>query len=238
MSENENINPQQRSAMNKHGLVLRIAVYVAFVALVMFLCAGDWQWPMGWLYLAIFGGVNIVSVLVVPIDQELMEERTQLKEDVKPWDKWLARIPSAFFPFGFVIVAALDHRFGWSGGFSAGLVIAAVVVSIAGYGFSLWAAQVNKFYARYVRIQKERGHTTVTDGPYRIVRHPGYAGLIWYCLASVVVLESVWALIPVGIIIVLLVVRTALEDQTLRAELPGYVEYSQKTHYRLLPWIW
>lgn len=238
MSGETNVNGREISASKKPMLIVRVLVFIVFVAVIMFVCAGDWLWPMGWLYLLIFGGVNLVSVLWVPIDEELMEERTQLKEDVKSWDKWLATIPSALFPFGFVVVAALDHRYGWPGSFSTGLVAAAAVVSVAGYGLSLWAARVNKFYARYVRIQKERGHVTITDGPYRIVRHPGYAGLMWYCLASGVVLDSVWSLIPAGMIAVLLIVRTALEDRTLQAELAGYTQYSQKTRYRLIPGIW
>lgn len=238
MSDEAKVSGAEQPGVNKRSLVFRIVIYTAIVAAILFLSAGDWGWSMGWVYISIFGLVNVLSILLVPIDQELVDERTQLKEDVKTWDKWLATIPSVLFPFGFVVVGALDHRFGWSGSFSFPLTVAAGVISVAGYGFSLWAARVNKFYARYVRIQKERGHSTVTEGPYRIVRHPGYAGLIWYCLASAVILDSMWAFVPAGLIVVLLIIRTALEDRTLKAELTGYKEYTQQTRYRLLPGVW
>jgi protein-S-isoprenylcysteine O-methyltransferase Ste14 len=89
-----------------------------------------------------------------------------------------------------------------------------------------------------VRIQKERGHFVVTDGPYRIVRHPGYAGVSIFLLTSGLALGSVWSLIPNSLMVGLLIVRTALEDKTLQEELEGYPAYTQQTRYRLIPGIW
>jgi protein-S-isoprenylcysteine O-methyltransferase Ste14 len=97
---------------------------------------------------------------------------------------------------------------------------------------------VNRFYSRFVRIQKERGHVAVSDGPYRYIRHPGYLGQIIFSLASGLALSSLWALIPGSLFAVLLVVRTALEDRTLQEELVGYKEYSQRVRYRLIPYLW
>ena len=96
----------------------------------------------------------------------------------------------------------------------------------------------NRFYGRYVRIQTDRGHTVVTTGPYRCVRHPAYAGLILFMLATALALESLWALIPAGLVAAVLVVRTVLEDRTLRSELLGYDDYAQRTRYRLVPGVW
>jgi protein-S-isoprenylcysteine O-methyltransferase Ste14 len=89
-----------------------------------------------------------------------------------------------------------------------------------------------------VRIQKERGHTVVTDGPYRLVRHPGYVGSILSLMAAPFLLGSRWALIPAVLGVAGYVVRTALEDRTLQDELPGYREYTQRTRWRLLPGVW
>lgn len=89
-----------------------------------------------------------------------------------------------------------------------------------------------------VRIQSERGHQVVSSGPYRFVRHPGYAGALWGFLAVPVWLDSAWAFLPALLLMGILVLRTALEDKTLQAELPGYKEFTQKTRYRLLPGIW
>jgi protein-S-isoprenylcysteine O-methyltransferase Ste14 len=103
---------------------------------------------------------------------------------------------------------------------------------------TLWAIWINRFFSSVVRIQKERGQEVIQDGPYRFVRHPGYVGGILLALGNALVLGSLWALIPAGIMSLLLVIRTYLEDITLQRELPGYTDYTRKVKYRLLPWIW
>jgi protein-S-isoprenylcysteine O-methyltransferase Ste14 len=105
-------------------------------------------------------------------------------------------------------------------------------------GLMTWAMAVNNYFSLVVRIQKDRGHTVVTGGPYHYVRHPGYVGGILFQLGTPLLLGSMWALIPAGLTVLLLVVRTALEDRTLLKELEGYQEYAQQTHYRLLPGLW
>ena len=87
------------------------------------------------------------------------------------------------------------------------------------------------------RIQKERGHVVCDSGPYRIVRHPGYAGNIPPLIGIVLALGSVWTLIPVTIALIIIVIRTLLEDKTLQEELPGYRDYLRRVRYRLIPGI-
>jgi len=113
----------------------------------------------------------------------------------------------------------------------------ALLVAV-GYSIVLWAIASNAFFAPVVRIQTERGHTVVTRGPYRIVRHPGYVGAILFTLAMPLMLASWWSLIPSAAAAILYVIRTALEDRTLQAELSGYTEFTQKTRYRLVPGVW
>ena len=96
----------------------------------------------------------------------------------------------------------------------------------------------NAFFATTVRIREERGHSVVNQGPYRMVRHPGYLGSVIYTLFSPLVLNSFWTFIPALFTVCLLIMRTSLEDRTLQGELPGYSEYARKTRYRLLPGIW
>jgi protein-S-isoprenylcysteine O-methyltransferase Ste14 len=96
----------------------------------------------------------------------------------------------------------------------------------------------NAHFATVVRVQADRGHAVCHTGPYRFVRHPGYIGGIIQSLALPLVLGSLWAFIPGVLAALLLVARTALEDQTLQEELPGYTEYVQQVHYRLLPGVW
>jgi protein-S-isoprenylcysteine O-methyltransferase Ste14 len=132
----------------------------------------------------------------------------------------------------------LDFRFEWSPPLPLAVHVVSLAVILLGYAFSTWAMIANRFFSGTVRIQTERGHTTVTDGPYRIVRHPGYAGAVIAYLVTPFALGTLWALVPTGLTVILYVVRTALEDRTLQEELPGYAEYAKKTRFRLVPGIW
>jgi protein-S-isoprenylcysteine O-methyltransferase Ste14 len=118
------------------------------------------------------------------------------------------------------------------------LQAAALVGFALAFAFNIWAMAVNDFYSRIVRVQKDRGQQVVSEGPYRFVRHPSYIGTIcaWICAAPA--LGSWLALMPVVLIAATFTVRTALEDETLKEELPGYREYTRRTRYRLLPGMW
>jgi protein-S-isoprenylcysteine O-methyltransferase Ste14 len=136
------------------------------------------------------------------------------------------------------IIAGLDQRYGWTGGFPIIAQIAALIVCILSYVLFVWATASNAFFSQIVRIQSERGHTVVTSGPYHYIRHPAYIGAILIELAMPILLASWWALIPSLLSSILLIVRTALEDHTLQAELAGYTDYSRQVRHRLLPGIW
>ena len=97
---------------------------------------------------------------------------------------------------------------------------------------------VNRFFAPAVRIQSERGHETVTTGPYRFVRHPGYAGMLLAVVAESFVFGSLWALVPAAALAGVVAWRTAREDRMLRAQLAGYADYASRVRYRLVPAVW
>ena len=98
--------------------------------------------------------------------------------------------------------------------------------------------RVNRFYSSVVRIQTDRGHIPIQTGPYAIVRHPAYAGVLLYQLATPLAFGSLAGLIPFALMAILFIVRTGLEDSTLTRELPGYREYAERVRYRLFPGIW
>jgi protein-S-isoprenylcysteine O-methyltransferase Ste14 len=141
-------------------------------------------------------------------------------------------------PLVTLVVAGLDRRWGWRPEVPWVWALIGAALLVLASAFAAYAMLTNRFFSAVVRIQRERGHTVVTAGPYRWVRHPGYAGGVACHLAMPILLGSLWALIPGVLTAGLTVLRTALEDRTLRAELPGYSEYARRTRYRLLPGVW
>jgi len=137
------------------------------------------------------------------------------------------------------VVAALDvGRFHWSGDIPPALQATALVLFALGGGVTVWTKAVNRFFSTVVRIQEERGHHVITAGPYRFVRHPGYVVGLVMLLASGVALGSWWSIIPMAVLALLLIRRTALEDRFLHEHLEGYREYACRVRYRLIPRIW
>jgi protein-S-isoprenylcysteine O-methyltransferase Ste14 len=209
--------------------------------LVLFGAAGRLDWAMGWVYVGMVLFFTLASRLVVlRISPDLLAERARSLEatDAKPWDKAIVPLIAVLGPLAILIVAGLDQRNAWSPPVTQAAQLIALAVIVLGYLFGTWAMAVNRFFSGVVRIQKDRRHVTVTAGPYRFVRHPAYAASIAVNLAVPIMLASMWALVPGVLTSLLVIVRTALEDNTLQAELPGYTEYAQRTRYRLLPGVW
>jgi protein-S-isoprenylcysteine O-methyltransferase Ste14 len=194
--------------------------------LLLFLSAGRLDWIWGWAQLIVLAGFLAAHpLLLIPINPELLAERERGMRDpqVKEWDRWLAPVAAgALVPL--LVVAGLDVRFGWTEPMPLTSHLAGLVFNVLGYGLFLWAMVSNAFFSEGVRIQEERGHTVATGGPYRYVRHPGYAGAIVAGLATPFLLGSLWGLILAAISAALYAVRTGLEDRTLLEELPGYRE--------------
>jgi protein-S-isoprenylcysteine O-methyltransferase Ste14 len=223
-----------RVMMNLLGIV---GLTVALAAILIF-SSGHLNWGMAWVYIIIHVGISAVSMQKIKSKYPgLLEERFHPGEGVKAWDKPLASSTILLVPV-ILVVSGLDKRFGWSVDLSFIVRLVALIFWLLGNAFSKWGAVSNKFYSRNVRIQKDRGHTVVTDGPYQYVRHPGYAGALVASVATPIMLGSLWAIVAVGVQALLLIIRTALEDQTLHDELLGYSEYAKQTRYRLVPGIW
>ncbi len=167
-------------------------------------------------------------------------ERAQglIKKDTKLFDRILMPLIGFVAPLIFSILAGLDKRHGWSPAFPLWVIVFGIGSMVLAYGVTTWAMVVNRFFSSVVRIQKDRGHQVVSSGPYSIVRHPGYSVTMLAYFGMVMLLGSLWALIPAVLVNIAYVVRTSLEDRTLQKELPGYPEYSARTRYRLFPGIW
>lgn len=217
---------------------VRETMGVVMLALLLFLTAGTVNWLAGWAMVIVMAGwVIATAIVVISRCPELLAERTGPKRGAKTWDTVLLSLYGAAMMILW-IVAGWDFRYGWSSGIGSAAQIGAMLMVIAGHALVMWATSVNAFFSQVVRIQTERGHTVVSAGPYRRVRHPAYSGAILLVLDAPIALGSWWALIPGAVCAGLMIVRTALEDKTLQAELPGYQEYTQRTRYRLLPGVW
>jgi protein-S-isoprenylcysteine O-methyltransferase Ste14 len=218
--------------------MLQIIFQIIIIAAILFISSGRLDWWMAWAYIGIFvAGVGVNMILIIRKNPELIEERSQIKANTKRWDFYLAGLLSLSSTVA-LLVSGLDIRFEWSEEIPFVLQFAAVVLVVLGSVLGSWAIVSNPFFASTVRIQSERGHRVVSSGPYQYIRHPGYAGWILSGIALPVMLGSLWALIPSGLAVVILIIRTGLEDRTLRRDLPSYEEYSQNTHFRLVPYVW
>jgi protein-S-isoprenylcysteine O-methyltransferase Ste14 len=217
-----------------------IAVYLS-MPLILFVCGGDFGWWQAWVYTLLIVAIGVGGrILGERRHPGLTAERQNVEkiQDAKAWDKVLAPLMALSIVFPLMIVAGLDHRFGWSPVFPLWLIVLGFFLIALGYAFSSWAFVENRFFSGVVRIQADRGHVVCDSGPYRIVRHPGYAGNILPLLGIVLALSSLWTIIPAAVALVIAVIRTALEDQTLQEELPGYQEYARRVRFRLFPGIY
>ena len=182
--------------------------------------------------------MTLMTVLASMGNTELMSERLKPGEGTKKWDKFLLSISAPIYLI-MLIVSGLDSgRFHWSPNLHWSLYILAIILTLFGHSFFLIAKRQNKFFSTVVRIQTERGHTVCDTGLYKIIRHPGYFGMIISTLGFPLLLGSLWSIIPVILSILILVIRTYLEDKTLINELTGYKEYTHKTPYKLIPKVW
>lgn len=206
---------------------------------LLFLLAGTLDWAAGWVYLAMNAITQLLSAIILISRQPgMLAERSQVREGTKTWDRVLAPAIVIVGTLAVLTTAALDTRFGGSRAWSPGLWAVVIVLAFSSQMFVLWAMASNPFFAMTVRIQKDRGHEVTSRGPYRYVRHPGYAGSLVYTLLVPLILHSWWTFVPALITVALIVVRTRLEDRTLQLELPGYKEYSGTVRYRLIPGLW
>lgn len=218
-------------------LAVRAGLAPVVIVVFLFGLAGRWDYWQAWIYVVLLGAILVLMGTVLTPNPELAEERLNPKQGVKRWDKLYYALSTPLYFVGLAL-AGLDARFGWSLHMPLGVYSAALLTYVLGQGILLWARYTNNFFSSMVRIQTDRGQVVCSDGPYRFVRHPGYVGGILFTATMGLVLGSWWACIPQLLACLLIVWRTALEDRTLQAELPGYLAYTERTKYRLLPGVW
>jgi protein-S-isoprenylcysteine O-methyltransferase Ste14 len=221
-------------------MAIVLLVFIIGVPLLPLIISARWDWWEAWVY----AGVSILGFFISRLiagrrHPDLLAERSKSfqSSNAESWDKILS--PSLMLLGAIIpITAGLEMRFSLPAQFPLKIKILAALIIVFGYGIGAYAMAINRYFSGVVRIQKDRGHEVVNEGPYRWVRHPGYSGLFLANLAIPLLLDSVWTLIPVLLSSVGIIIRTSLEDEALQKKLPGYREYTQKVSFRLFPGIW
>ena len=226
--------------VNAIRIVVMLLLVLGLFPLLPMLISGRWSWWQAWVMTSIFVlGFLVSRAIAARKTPDILKERANYNqhENTQAWDKWLS--PAVAFSSVFILlVAGLDALYHWLAGFSGGVEIIGLVLILLGYLLGSYAFVTNAFFSGTVRIQDERGHKVVSNGPYAWVRHPGYLGSKITNLGMPLLLDSAWAFIPAVFFSILLIVRTCLEDRFLQQNLPGYRELSQKVPHRLFPGVW
>ncbi len=221
----------------RRAIRILLAIPVRF-GLLAFLPAGTLDWPRGWLFVLVSLTLSGLSVLYLwRKNPEVLAARSRYRLEAKRWDKILLcfYLPATL---AILVVAGLDDwRFHWHP-VSWQVVEFGYMLFVFGMALLTISQGTNRFFESMVRIQTDRDHCVISTGPYRYVRHPGYAAGLLTAVGQALALGSLWALIPAGIACALFVLRIHWEDATLLAELPGYQQYAQTVRFRLVPGIW
>jgi protein-S-isoprenylcysteine O-methyltransferase Ste14 len=215
-------------------MAVRLVVGIPAIFALIFIPAGTFAYWEAWLYLAvILIPFAIMLVYLFRHSPELLARRMHMREKETTQSRLIGL--SLFYFLLIFILPGLDHRFGWSDA-PVWLVLAANGIVLAGYGIIVIVFRENRYASRVVEVAE--GQQVIATGPYAVVRHPMYVGTLLMYLFSPLALGSYWALLPALLILPILIVRIRNEETVLARDLPGYRAYMQRTHYRLLPYIW
>lgn len=209
------------------------------LAVLMFALAGTTDWFWGWVFSIVhFLAWLMMTVTLIIKNPELLNARGKRRDDAKNWDKVILALYGINW-IALILLAGLDIRYGWTGETAPFWHVLGNLLILIGFAITTAAMVVNRNFEVAVRIQADRQHTVTTGGLYQYVRHPGYTGVILAFYIGMPLALGSWAaglMALIGVIIML--VRTHLEDQTLQHELAGYKTFTEKTRYRLIPYIW
>ncbi len=231
---------EQKQKVNVVKVFIQLLLVLVILPLLPMLIAWRWDWWEAWVFFALWILSFFISrALAARRNPGILAERaTSLDhKNIQAWDNVLAPLV-ALGPALIPVVAGLDERFAWSNLFDLPWRLVGLALLVAGYAFSSWALIENSYFSGTVRLQSERGHHVISSGPYRMVRHPGYAGILLTSLGGPMLLNSTWAWVAALVCLIPLVVRTRLEDRFLQQELEGYREYAGRVRYRLVPGVW
>ena len=227
-------------AVNLRLLKIEFVALVVVFALALFLGAGTVFWPAGWAYLVLFFGADAaLGLWLLRHDPELLQERMSGfgKSGEPTWDKVFFVVLQGFFLAWLVLMPLDAVRYHWSE-MPGWLQVAGVILLLGSFYFFFLTFRENPYLSPVVRVQRERGQTVISTGPYHYVRHPMYAAAIIYMAGTALMLGSWYGLLMGLIFVAGIAFRAVREEGVLRAELPGYEEYMGQVTYRFIPLVW
>jgi protein-S-isoprenylcysteine O-methyltransferase Ste14 len=222
--------------MINHFIKSFLGMSIFFVP--MFLAAGKIGYREAWVYFAVSIFGLLINIALSRGNAGLVAERSKPGANVQPWDKKILGLLALVTIIAYAVAGLDSGRFHWSSPSSLWLSIAGVCLVVAGQIIFAVAKHQNAFFSSVARLQAERDHKVYDGGLYGFVRHPGYLGMILSWIGFPLIMGSAYSSIPVLAAVILLIIRTRLEDKFLIKDLTGYQEYTQRTKYRLLPLIW
>jgi len=219
-------------------LVLKSISILLLFLVITFIIAGRLDYWQG----GVFNGLNFFFIFITYIvlldRKDLIRERLKPGKGMKKWDRIYYAVSTPLF-FVMFILSILDaSRFYWKPTIPFFIILLGIIFYSIGQIIVIWAKRANKFFSSVVRIQSDRKQTVCSNGPYKFIRHPGYLGGLIFTIATPFLLGSFWGFIPAILTIIVVFIRTYLEDETLKKELTGYIEYSKKVKYRIIPFVW
>jgi len=215
-------------------VVFRYLLAIVVLGLMFFLPAGTIRYWEAWVYCGIlFIPMFFVFIYLLKNNPQLLQRRMRTQEREKP-QRLFVKLSILVFVLAFII-PGLDYRFNWSSVPLAVVIIADIVV-LTGYFLFFLVLRENSYASRIVEVEKDQ--KVISTGPYSVIRHPMYLGVLLLYLFSPIALGSFWAIIAFVPLPVLVIFRIFNEEQVLFKELPGYKDYMQKVKYRLIPFVW
>lgn len=216
----------------------RVAFQILLGVFLFFSAAGTISYQRGWIFFTVYSITTILGVIYLSMhNPEVLNERAKERDNTEKWDKVLLKLYILLAFFIIYIVAGLDVRFNWSH-LPMFYMYPALVIVILSSVLGIWSMKENANFEATSRIQRDRVQKICDTGPYNIIRHPGYLAVVIWALAIPFVFGSLYMMIPAIFICIVIVIRTYLEDKMLIEKLDGYIDYSLKTKYRLLPFVW
>jgi protein-S-isoprenylcysteine O-methyltransferase Ste14 len=225
--ENNNIQKTKNHSFNLYKRAAFLIIQLLFGLGICLISAGDIMYLGAWILTGLFLVIYVIFFFILPKD--VKENRANKDANKALYEKVLV-IPMYLFGYGTYVIAGLDQRLGWSTDIPLYMLILAIFIFAIGMLITGWSMRENPYFSK---MQTAEDHPIITSGPYQIIRHPGYLGMMTYLSVVPIILESLYAMLPTLLVILLFIIRTYMEDHYLRTHSPAYQKYADEVKHKL-----